>query len=187
MHREIEVRPTPGHGITEASARHLTPYGEAAVSWKRADGRFALSVQVPVGARASVHLPGGGEPVQVSHGRHDFEAPDPYAAAPVLSPGGTVRDLLDHEGTWSAFVAAAVQTGVVRDEQELAAHLLRHLDAPADQLAERVAPGGFVPGADAFRDHVRGILLEASRRDPAEGWVEGLTAKMMLVEGPDTV
>jgi alpha-L-rhamnosidase len=167
-YREIEVRPTPGPGLTEASARHLTPYGEAAVSWKRGDGRFALSVLVPVGTIAMVHVPGTGEAVRVAHGRHEFEAADPYPAAGVLPQSATVRDLLDHEETWSAVVAAGVEMGVVNNEQELAAHLLRHLDAPADQLVHRVAPGGFMRGADAFRHRVRAILSAAGGPGSAE-------------------
>jgi alpha-L-rhamnosidase len=167
-YREIEVRPTPGHGLTEASARHLTPYGEAMVSWKRADGRFALSVVVPVGATATVSLPGGGKPVRVSHGRHEFETSDPYRTAAVLPRGATVRDVLDHESTWAAVVAAAVQTGVSASEQATAASLLRYLDTPADQLVEALAPGGFVPGADAFRERARNILHSATAPQPAE-------------------
>jgi alpha-L-rhamnosidase len=75
-YREITVRPIPGGGLTYASARHLTPYGEAAVAWRREDGRFHLDVTVPVGASARVHVPGQ-DPVAVGHGKHAWSAEDP--------------------------------------------------------------------------------------------------------------
>ncbi len=40
-YREITVRPLPDRSLAHASARHLTPYGEASVSWRRVDGRSA--------------------------------------------------------------------------------------------------------------------------------------------------
>ncbi|WP_419994072.1 family 78 glycoside hydrolase catalytic domain [Streptomyces boninensis] len=76
-YREITVRPLPDGALSHASARHLTPYGEASVAWRRADGRFALDVVVPVGARATVHLPGGDAAVAVGHGRHSWTVTDP--------------------------------------------------------------------------------------------------------------
>ncbi|NGN64711.1 family 78 glycoside hydrolase catalytic domain [Streptomyces sp. A7024] len=76
-YREITVRPLPDAALDHAAARHLTPYGEASVAWRRADGRFSLDVAVPVGARATVHLPDGGEPVAVGHGRHSWTITDP--------------------------------------------------------------------------------------------------------------
>ncbi|MET7899385.1 alpha-L-rhamnosidase C-terminal domain-containing protein [Streptomyces mirabilis] len=68
-YRKLLVRPLPGRALTSASARHLTPYGEAAVSWQRSDGRFTLRAVMPVGSTATVHIPGQ-EPVQVGHGTH---------------------------------------------------------------------------------------------------------------------
>ncbi|HEU4425531.1 MAG TPA: family 78 glycoside hydrolase catalytic domain, partial [Pilimelia sp.] len=47
-YRELVVRPLPTGALTAAQARHLTPYGEAAVSWRRSAGRFSLRVVVPV-------------------------------------------------------------------------------------------------------------------------------------------
>jgi alpha-L-rhamnosidase len=71
-YREILVRPLPGDGLTSASARHHTPYGEAAVAWQRTDGTFTLRVEVPVGTTATVHLPAEPAPLQVGHGRHEW-------------------------------------------------------------------------------------------------------------------
>jgi len=76
----------PGGGLSAAAARHLTPYGEAAVSWERADGQFSLRVDVPVGTTATVHLPGAGEPApapaRVTHGHHEWLVADPLADPP---------------------------------------------------------------------------------------------------------
>jgi alpha-L-rhamnosidase len=79
-YRELLVRPLPGGDLVSASARHLTPYGEAAVSWHRAGGRLWLRVDVPVGTTATVHLPGEPAPVRVGHGHHEWQVADPLAA-----------------------------------------------------------------------------------------------------------
>jgi alpha-L-rhamnosidase len=157
-YREIEVRPVPGRGLTRASARHLTPYGPASVSWQRADGRFALEVVVPVGATATVYLPGAQEPVPVGHGRHEFEVTDPYPGELALPASPTIRDVLDHEPTWSAVAAAAVDTGVAGSEYEAARRLERYLDAPATDLVDALAPGGLARGAGALRDRVAALF-----------------------------
>jgi alpha-L-rhamnosidase len=85
-YRELLVRPVPGGGLTAASARHRTPYGEAAVSWERAEGRLTLRVEVPVGASATVHLPVAGGPVpaplRVGHGHHEWQVADPLTEPP---------------------------------------------------------------------------------------------------------
>jgi len=142
-YRDLVVRPRPWRGLSAASARHRTPYGEAAVSWRRAGGRLELRVVVPVGATATVHVPGRHQPVPVHHGSHDWDVPDAWAADPVLPAEPTVRDVLDHEQTWARVVEAATGLGLVRDEPAAAARLAHHLDARTDALAEALA--GFTP------------------------------------------
>ena len=51
------VAPQPGPGFTEASGGLQTLFGEVAVSWKIAEGRFRLDVRVPDNAAATVTLP----------------------------------------------------------------------------------------------------------------------------------
>jgi len=70
--RSMRFAPQPGGTLTRASARHLTPYGEAAIAWAIAEGRLTASVTVPVGSRAVVALPGADE-VEVGHGTHLFD------------------------------------------------------------------------------------------------------------------
>jgi alpha-L-rhamnosidase len=71
-YRVINVAPQPGGGIAWATTAHLTPYGRAEVSWRRADGNLAVDVAVPVGTTAVVTLPGTA-PIEVGPGSHRFE------------------------------------------------------------------------------------------------------------------
>ncbi|SDY77344.1 alpha-L-rhamnosidase [Herbiconiux ginsengi] len=71
-YRVIRFAPRPGGGLTSASARHRTPYGEASVSWHIVDGTLRVRVEVPVGATGIIDLDGG-EPEHVGHGVHERE------------------------------------------------------------------------------------------------------------------
>jgi alpha-L-rhamnosidase len=136
-YREITVQPLPAAALTSASARQLTPYGEASVAWERTGGRFRLDVRIPVGTTARVHLPGAAGPELVGHGEHHWDVTDP-ASAPA-APAGTVREVIDDPALWTAVVAAAVETGVCPGgEPQLADRLGPHLDAPAADLARLV-------------------------------------------------
>jgi alpha-L-rhamnosidase len=75
-YKHIRFRPQPGGGLTAASARHHSLYGEIASSWQLRDGRFALTTTVPANTTATVYLPGseaslvteGGQPVETAEG-----------------------------------------------------------------------------------------------------------------------
>jgi alpha-L-rhamnosidase len=69
-YRRIRFAPRPGGGLTEASARHTTPYGDAAISWRLDGVDLHVSVDVPVGATGVIDLDGR-EPEEVAHGRHE--------------------------------------------------------------------------------------------------------------------
>lgn len=60
-YRRIRFAPRPGGGLTSASARQLTAYGEVAISWRIADGQLHVEVTVPVGAEAVLDLDGVAE------------------------------------------------------------------------------------------------------------------------------
>ncbi|HET6530544.1 MAG TPA: family 78 glycoside hydrolase catalytic domain [Actinoplanes sp.] len=156
-YRELDVRPVPGRGLTFASARHLTPYGEAKVSWHRRDGQLTLDVTVPVGTSAAVLVPGTAEPVTVRHGSHQWVVPDPVSDEP-LPADATIRQVLDHEPTWRKVVEAAVDAGVAADEAELAARVAAHFDAPASQLVDSAVPRNFASGTEEFRARIEGVL-----------------------------
>jgi len=138
-YRKLVVRPLPGGGLSFAKARHLTPYGEAAVSWERAEGSFHLSLDVPVGASAEVHLPGAEEPISVGHGHHSWDVAEP--TPPTLPAGSelTVRDVFDREEIWDAVVSAVLDSGLASSDLDLAGRLGRYLDRPAAEIALAVA------------------------------------------------
>jgi alpha-L-rhamnosidase len=149
-YRRLLVRPIPGGGLTSASARHETPYGLASVAWERADGRLRLDVEVPVGVVAEVHVPGRAEPVEVSHGRHHWEVPDPVLAA---GPVRTVRDAIDQPQLWGEIVDVALAAGLASDGAEIANRLGPHLDAPASELPALVPPR-LRPAPDEVRERL---------------------------------
>lgn len=157
-YREILVRPRPGGGLTHAAARHLTRYGQASVAWRRADGRLQLEVEVPVGATATVHVPGESEPVRVEHGRHQWNVADPFDTAAGLPDEPTVRDVLDHLPSWTAVATAAVDSGIARDDVDAARRLRPFLDAPGADIGFALTNGGMRPGSDAFRARI-GVAL----------------------------
>jgi alpha-L-rhamnosidase len=166
-YRRILVRPRPGRALTSASARHLTPYGEACVQWERADSEFRLEVRVPVGATAEVRLPDDSAPIQVSHGRHQWVVPDPVVLPAGPSAVRTVRDVLDDPETWAAVVGAAVETGLApQGETQVAAALASRLDAPAMDIAGALVPQDLHSGAQAFQHAVHTLLDPVSARRP---------------------
>lgn len=75
-YRHVVAQPHPGGGLTAASARLQTMYGEAASGWTVADGQITVAVTVPPNTRGTVRLPGaalpavteGGQPVQSAPG-----------------------------------------------------------------------------------------------------------------------
>ncbi|WP_194410412.1 alpha-L-rhamnosidase [Microbacterium cremeum] len=60
-YRRIRFAPRPGGGLTSASARQLTPYGEAAIAWQIEGGTLEVEVRVPVGVEAVLDLEGADE------------------------------------------------------------------------------------------------------------------------------
>jgi alpha-L-rhamnosidase len=152
----IDVRPLPDSRLTRAAARHHTPYGEAAVAWERSGGDLRLEVVVPVGATASVRVPGGDRAVDVRHGRHVWTVPDPYAQESLLPAEPSIRQVMDHEPSWDRAVFAAREAGVADGEAALAARLAPYLDAPASDLVDAATAGGFAKGA---ADRMRALLF----------------------------
>jgi len=74
-YRRLRIAPQPPRrGLTSASARLRTPYGDANSAWTLDDGMLRLTVTVPVGATADVIMPSGAAH-EVEHGEHAFEEP----------------------------------------------------------------------------------------------------------------
>jgi alpha-L-rhamnosidase len=74
--RRIRFAPRPGGSLTSAAARHLTPYGEASIRWWLGADRLHVRVRVPVGADATVELPGRSA-VEAGHGEHAYDVQYP--------------------------------------------------------------------------------------------------------------
>ena len=167
-YRELLVRPLPGGGLTSAAAALDTPYGRAAVEWRRGDGRFVLDVEVPCGASATVHVPGQPEPHRVRHGRHHWEVAD-IPAEPRTAPR-LVRDAVDDPELWAVLTAAAAQLGLVADAAEVAARLGPYLDRPVDQLPGALVPFN-LPDAGGLRAQLAKTLeqypQQPDRREPS--------------------
>lgn len=56
-YRHVVVRPHPDPRLTWAAAQHRAAGGEVAVRWRRHRTRFELSVTLPAGTTAEVHVP----------------------------------------------------------------------------------------------------------------------------------
>lgn len=60
-YRRIRFAPRPGGGLTSASARQLTAYGEAAISWRIEGDRLHVDLTVPFGTEAVLDVVGAPE------------------------------------------------------------------------------------------------------------------------------
>ncbi|KQR39354.1 alpha-L-rhamnosidase [Microbacterium sp. Leaf159] len=139
-YRRISIRPIPPRALTHATARHLTPYGEAAVSWRRLDDGLVLEATVPVGAVADVELPWGGGEFTVGHGQHSWRIVEPQAAQ---APITTVRQLMDDPVAWARFTAIVLEVSLSPSEERLAHLLGAYLDRPVADLLDGVWTKGW--------------------------------------------
>lgn len=143
-YRHIAIKPQPGGGLTSASARHLTPYGEASSSWTLRNESFTLSVRVPVGATAQVYLPGSASSVEVAHGEHTWQVALPSPADVVIDSGSSIRALMDDPERWRQLVSSMAVDESVDAEVEVARRLSAYLSRPLTELPEALA--GFLAG-----------------------------------------
>ena len=51
------IHPHPGGGLSQASARLHTVYGEIVSAWTISEGKFSLELTVPPNTSATLHLP----------------------------------------------------------------------------------------------------------------------------------
>lgn len=105
-YKRIRFAPKPGGDLTSASARHLTPYGEAAVAWHMTGDTATVEVTVPEGVKADVTLPLHPEnlELQVGPGAHSWTYAVPAKAdRPEYSLDTTFGVLASDSATWDAF------------------------------------------------------------------------------------
>ena len=73
-YRRLRVAPLPTRELEWARASHHTPYGLAEAGWTRQGDDVTVTVTVPPGTEAEVHLPSAAGPVVVGPGEHTFQA-----------------------------------------------------------------------------------------------------------------
>ena len=56
-YRHVIFRPHPVNDVSYASYSNLTPFGTAAISWKKEAGKFIMDIKVPVSCTATVYVP----------------------------------------------------------------------------------------------------------------------------------
>ncbi|AYJ48336.1 family 78 glycoside hydrolase catalytic domain [Rhodococcus sp. P1Y] len=80
-YRRVRIAPQPGAGLTSASTRHRTVYGNIAVSWQVEGSSVRLDVSVPTGIDAEVTLPLHPDATQivVGSGDHSWRYERPIA------------------------------------------------------------------------------------------------------------
>jgi alpha-L-rhamnosidase len=55
--KEVEIRPEPVGDLTEAKASFYSPYGKISSAWKKTDGKFEITINIPANSTAVVYLP----------------------------------------------------------------------------------------------------------------------------------
>lgn len=73
-YRRIRFAPRPGGGLTHASAKQRTPYGEASIAWRIEQDELQVDLVVPVGATAELDLLGS-DVEELGHGAHTRSVP----------------------------------------------------------------------------------------------------------------
>jgi alpha-L-rhamnosidase len=58
--KSMVIKPHPGGEMKKVKASHLTPYGLVKSAWEIRDGKFKLSVQIPVNTTARIYVPASG-------------------------------------------------------------------------------------------------------------------------------
>jgi alpha-L-rhamnosidase len=107
-YRRLLIAPRPLNGFSSASARHLTPYGNASAGWVREGSTVTVSVVVPPNSDAHVILPGTTEAIEVGSGSHSWqvEYPDTTPTPLPLSLDSSLADVIDDPQAFSVLAAA---------------------------------------------------------------------------------
>lgn len=158
-YRRVRIAPTPGGGLTSASAKYDSGYGEIAVSWTRADGSFQLDLRVPVGVTAEVHLPGSAEVIEVGHGEHTWTVADPDSDAPLE----TLADLLDNSEVWQQVTQIVIKHGEAEDDAAIAKRLAPYHHEPADKFLERSRRNLGFSSPPSYAEEIEAIIRTSQK------------------------
>jgi alpha-L-rhamnosidase len=55
--KSIIIKPHPGGEMNDVKASHQSPYGKVSSGWEIGDGKFILTVNIPVNTRATIYIP----------------------------------------------------------------------------------------------------------------------------------
>jgi len=173
--RTMVVDPRPGAGVTSATTRQRTPYGEAAVSWTLEDEVLRLSVTVPTGSSALVTVSGGmdgggvsgasgasgvsGTDVErVESGTHEWSIRVPSVQRPALGATPTTRETIDDEEVWSQIVAAAQSIDPSWTQKALAEGAGQYLDRDIHEITRLMGRSIIYRKEGVFTDEIDRIL-----------------------------
>ncbi len=97
-YRTLLIQPRPLPGFTHARAEHRTPYGTAAVGWRRDGDTVTVTATVPPNTRARVVLPDEQAYATLLRvlGEQSADAAEEVRAHTTWVPGRTLRERLDH-------------------------------------------------------------------------------------------
>jgi alpha-L-rhamnosidase len=73
-YRRLLIAPAVVGDLTHAAGSYRTPYGEVRTSWTKKGGAIELTVTVPPGSTAEVHVPGSGAVHQAGSGTWTFRS-----------------------------------------------------------------------------------------------------------------
>jgi alpha-L-rhamnosidase len=103
-YRRLRIAPQPLESLSSASARHLTPYGEASAAWRREGDEIVVTVVVPANTTAEVDVPGA--PDEVGSGRHEWRFAAPTAPPRPALDGlaASLADVIDDPRAYAALI-----------------------------------------------------------------------------------
>ncbi|MHA3021702.1 family 78 glycoside hydrolase catalytic domain [Mycobacterium sp. BMJ-28] len=161
-YRTMRIAPQPGGGLTSATLRHLTSYGEITVAWQINGTRVSLRANVPVGTTAEIALPLHPEGVvqTVGDGEHSWchELPTPYGMRPVFDLDTPLAKLAGDVMTWRLLteVFASHLPGIPIDPTapEVTAMslstLLQHIPGVPNQLTDDLRVALFIASGGTY-------------------------------------
>jgi alpha-L-rhamnosidase len=118
-YRRIRIAPQPLAALESASARHLTPYGPAVVSWERDGADVLVRAVVPPNTTAFVDLPGVA--AEVGSGAHEWRVtPAPAVAGrsqPLPGLDASLAEVIDDPRAYRALLDTVASFDPDRAEQ----------------------------------------------------------------------
>jgi alpha-L-rhamnosidase len=64
--KSIVIKPHPGGEMNQVKAAHRSPYGKISSSWEIREGKFFLTVHIPVNVTAAVYVPSTAESLEIN-------------------------------------------------------------------------------------------------------------------------